>query len=136
MKAGKHRILFLTAALWIPAVIPALLMAEEAAPDRHYFERCTTSAIAELKQGVTREEARKACRGFEFPAAESIRKGFVFAVDKKRSATVTIPGWLPAADQSIDFFCSKEIVVMVYYNKEGAAEYVTRFPMHQAPPSN
>lgn len=117
------------AALALPG---ALAEAKDNKPDRHYFERCTTESIAGLKQGATREEARKACRGFEFPAAESIQKGFVFAVDKKRTANVTIPGWLPAADQSIDFFCSKEIVVMVYYNKEGVAEYVTRFPMHQA----
>lgn len=119
-------------ALFLSVPASSLLAAKDAQPDRHYFERCTTEGIAGLKQGVTRVEARKACRGFEFPAAESIQKGFVFAVDKKRTANVTIPGWLPAADQSIDFFCSKEVVVMVYYDKKGIAEYVTRFPMHQA----
>lgn len=115
------------------SLLPARVFSAEKKPqpDRHYFERCTVSAIANVKQGMTREEVRRACNGFEFIASESINKGFVFTADSKRIAKVTIPGWLPAEDQKIDFLCSKQIVVMAYYNKENIVEYVTRFPMHQ-----
>lgn len=105
---------------------------KENAPDRHYFERCTTQGIVKIAQGMTRQEARKACAGFEFPASESLDKGFVFTVDAKKTATARIPGWLPSGDQKIDFFCSRQVVVMAYYNKEDVVEFVTRFPMHQS----
>ena len=114
------------------AVSGQLWAAKEEHPDRRYFERCSTAGIVKIKQGMSRAEARGACSGFEFPASESLEKGFVFAADSKRSASVRIPGWLPARDQRIDFFCSRQVVVMAYYSADGLVDYVTRFPLHSS----
>ena|SRR3989338_10228668 len=99
---------------------------------RHYFEQCNPQNISNIKEKMTRDEVLGLCGGVEFPAFETIRNGFVFSIDEKRSASITIPGWAPGHNQKIDFLCSKELIVLVYYNDENQVTHITRLPKAKA----
>ncbi len=74
-------------------------------------------------------DVRKACGGIEFPGQESVKHGgFQFAVDDKRSAAITVGDWLPKSSQKIDILCSRELIVLSFYDEKGQVIHVTRIP--------
>lgn len=99
--------------------------------DRHYFEGCNAKNIVSLQEGMSQRKARKLCGGHEFPALESVRNGFHFTLDEKHLIAITIPGWIPKPDQKIDFFCSRELVVLAYYDERKNIKHLTKLPLPQ-----
>ena len=101
-------------------------------PVRHYFEQCNSNNISSIQEKMSRDKVIELCGGVEFPAFETVRNGFVFSIDEKRSGSITIPGWMPGNNQKIDFLCSKELVVLVYYDDHNQATHLTKLPKARA----
>jgi hypothetical protein len=86
---------------------------------RHYFNGCAVEKFNQVKKGLMREDVRKLTGGKEYPAYETNKNGFAFALGEDHSKMQTIEGWAGAPSGELDFFVSDKVALLVYYNEEG-----------------
>ncbi len=95
---------------------------------RRYWDGCNEKGFETLAAGMPQIQARLLCSGQEFVPFESIRKGFRFAINRNHKAFVTVPGWLPEKEETYDFFCTPNLVLIAQYDDELNVKLVTHLP--------
>ena len=103
---------------------------------RHYFEHCKEHIDPPLAVGMTRDEVRELAGGREYPLFETVRGGFAFALNEKRSDLYVFQGWMPQSNAVIDFFVSDNKVIYVRYGTNNRAAAVSVYPLRSTAPSH
>ena len=117
-------------------LIPSLVLAQQGPRMRHYFEHCNDKIAPPLSVGMTREEVRELSGGQEYPPFETVRGGFAFALDEKRSGFYVLSGWMPQENMPIDFLVSDKNVTYVRYGPNNRAAVLSIYPLRSIAPSH
>lgn len=97
---------------------------------RHYFQHCKGDNFSKIIKGMSKSDIRALCGGHEFPAFETVRHGFCFALNDARSSFYTFNGWMPKMSVNYDFFVSDtDLLLYVRYDHQGLAEVIEQFPV-------
>lgn len=97
---------------------------------RHYFQNCKGKNFSKIKKGMSKNDIRALCAGHEYPAFETVKNGFCFALNDARSNFYTFVGWMPKMEVSYDFFVSDtDSLLYVRYDQQGNAKTVEGYPI-------
>ena len=92
---------------------------------RDYYEQANEQRFDDVHIQMTFAEVHEICGGHLFLPFETIRSGFAFAVDEKRSGILALP-WHIDLNQMVDFFTSSKRALVVFY-KEGKVDGIMVF---------
>ncbi len=116
-------------------LISSLVQAQQGSRMRHYFEHCQDRIYPPLSVGMTRDEVRELAGGQEYPPFETVRGGFAFALDEKRSGFYVLSGWMPQESIPIDFFISDQNIMYVRYGVNNRVVVLSKYPLRSSVPS-
>ncbi|MCX5709866.1 MAG: hypothetical protein NT088_03950 [Candidatus Omnitrophica bacterium] len=100
-------------------------------PPNHYFSHCKEGNFSKAARGMSREEIKKLMGGNEYPPFETVKGGFCFAVDEKRSGFFCFDNWMPRDNLTRDFFLSENNLLYVHYDTENKVEAFSIYPLNK-----
>ena len=103
----------------VPTPAPDLSLAGQ----RHYYAGAQSGEFSRVQKGMPKAFVKDLVGGSEYSGFETLRDGFVFALDPQHSQFFSFGGWMPPQDTHIDFFVAPEEVLIVYYD---SADVVTQ----------